>query len=95
MDSLSSKHAQKVTWVLRLFEELEKIPNRYFKKLVGTKDIWEVRVRIGNDIIRILGFLHSGKFVVLTNGFVKKSQKTPKQEIKIAENRMKDFLESI
>ena len=44
MDSLSGKQAQKVVRVLRLIEELEVVPSQYFKKLVNTKDIWEVRV---------------------------------------------------
>ncbi len=33
IDSLNSKEAQKVTWVLRLIEELPKIPKQYFKKI--------------------------------------------------------------
>lgn len=93
LSSLSSKQAQKVTWVLKLVEDLERVPTKYFKKLVGTKNIWEVRVRLGSDIIRLLGFMYINRFVVLTNGFVKKSQKTPVKEIKIAENRMSNFLE--
>jgi len=41
---LSGKVAQKITWVLRLLEDLEAIPSSYFKKLVGTEEIWECRV---------------------------------------------------
>ena len=48
-------------------------------------DIWEVRVQAGNNIFRILGFIDQSKFVVLTNGFAKKTQKVPKQEIELAE----------
>ena len=44
LDSLLGKQAQKVVWVLRLIEELEVVPSQYFKKMVNTKDIWEVRV---------------------------------------------------
>ena len=56
MDSLPAKEAQKVTWVLRLIEEVPKIPKQYFKKLTNTNDIWEVRISIGGNIFRILGF---------------------------------------
>jgi len=93
LDSLNAKQAKKVTWVLQLIEELDKIPKQYFKKLVSTNDIWEVRVRTGKDAVRLLGFIDKGIFVVLTNGFMKKSQKTPKVEIKLAEKRKKDFIE--
>jgi hypothetical protein len=44
LDSLSDRHARKVTWVLRLVEKLEIVPQQYFKKLVNTEDLWEVRV---------------------------------------------------
>ena len=92
LDSLSGKQAQKVLWVLRLVEELPSVPTQYFKKLVGTDDIWEVRIGFGNDIFRLLGFLDQGQLVVLTNGFAKKTQKTPAQEIAVAEQRKHEYL---
>jgi phage-related protein len=48
--------------------------------------------RIGSHSFRLLGFLAVDEFVVLTNGFKKKSQKTPKQEIELAERRKADYL---
>jgi phage-related protein len=93
LDQLTSKQAQKVAWVLQLVEELDVVPVTYFKKLVNTDNIWEVRVQIGNDILRFLGFLDDGNFVVLTNGFQKKTQKTPRPEIDIAESRKRDYFQ--
>ena len=92
LDSLSSKHAQKVAWVLELVERLDQIPIQYFKKLKNSDEIWEVRARIGSNSFRILGFIDGDEFIVLTNGFSKKSQKTPKQEIELAEKRKADYL---
>jgi phage-related protein len=92
LDSLSGKVAQKVAWVLSLIEELDSIPQKFFKKLVNT-NIWECRIKYASDIYRILCFLHKNSVVVLTNGFQKKSQKTPKEEIKLAEEYRKDYLE--
>jgi len=92
LNSLSSKHAQKVAWVLELVERLDQIPVQYFKKLKSTDDIWEVRARIGSNSFRLLGFIDNDEFVILTNGFAKKSQKTPKKEIKLAEQRKADYL---
>jgi phage-related protein len=92
LDSLSGKQVQKVLWVLQLIEELDKAPRQYFKKLVGTEDIWEVRIRIGNDIFRLLGFFEEPEVLILTNGFAKKTQKTSQQEITLAEQRKRDYL---
>ncbi len=77
---------------MQLIEEIELVPVQYFKKLVNTDDIWEVRVQVGNNIFRILGFLDDERLVVLNHAFQKKTQKTPKKEIKIAEKRKKDYL---
>jgi len=92
LDSLSSKQAQKVTWVMQLIEELEVVPVKYFKKMTGKDEIWEIRIRFGNSIFRIMGFLEEERIVVLNHAFQKKTQKTPKKEIAIAEARKKDHL---
>ena len=42
-----------------------------------------------DNIFRLLGFENGGRFVVLTNGFAKKTQKTPKKEINLARNEKK------
>ena len=92
LDTLSSKQAQKVTWVMQLVEELEILPVKYFKKKSGTDDLWEIRVQSGNNVFRILGFLEEDRVVVLNHAFQKKTQKTPKKEIAIAEARKNDHL---
>lgn len=93
LDSLSAKQAKKIAWVLQLVEELQLVPIQYLKKLDGTDDIWEVRVAVGNDTFRLLGFFDKGNLVVLTNGFAKKTQKSPQTEIALAESRKRDWLE--
>ena len=92
LDSLSGKQAQKVAWVLQLIEEMGYVPSNYLKSLVNTDGILEIRVRSGREIFRLLGFKHGREFVVLTNAFHKKSQKTPRQEIRLAEERKRDYL---
>ena len=92
LDSLSAKQAQKVVWVLQLIEEMPRVPRQYFKKLVDTDDLWEVRIQFGNNIFRLLGFFDGGQLVVLTNGFAKKSQKIPTNEIEVAERRKRNYL---
>jgi phage-related protein len=92
LEDLSDKQVEKVLWVLKLIQEMDVVPSVYFKKLVNTEGIWEARITIAGNIFRLLGFLTDRSFVVLTNGFQKKSQDTPRSEIELAENRKRDFL---
>jgi len=92
LDSLSGKEAQKVVWLFKLIEELENIPKRYYKKLSNTDGIWEVRVDGKDKTYRILGFFDGNKIVVLNHAFIKKTQKTPKRNIEIAESRKRDYM---
>ena len=93
LDSLSDKHAQKVAWVLRLVERLDIVPQQYFKKLVGTDDLWEIRVQVGGNNYRFLGFFDGSALLVLTSGFSKKQQKTPQREIDLANQRRTEYFQ--
>ena len=92
LDSLGAKPAQKALWVLRAVRGLPRVPQQYFKKLEGTDDLWEVRAEFGGDALRLLGFWGEGRLVILTNGFAKKTQKTPAREIALAEQRKREHL---
>lgn len=67
----------------------EKVGMPYSRNL--EKGIFEIRVISNNNIVRILYFFTKNKKIILTNGFIKKSQKTPKQEIKKALLCKKDY----
>jgi len=90
--SLTSSQAEKVVFVLELIETIEIVPTKFLKKLKGTDDLWEVRIRQGRDIFRLLGFLDGDELLILNHAFTKKTQKTPRKEIKIAEQRKKEYL---
>jgi len=92
LDSLSSKQAQKVIWVLRLVKEVDSVPSQYFKKLGGTEGLWEVRAQHGGDTFRLIGFFDGPRLLILTSGFAKKTEKTPRPEIALAEQRRQDYL---
>ena len=94
-ESISGKQLRKITWVLELFEETGVISTQYFKKLKNTDEIWEIRIIYSGDIFRLLGFFALKNHFILTNGFRKKTQKTPKSEIDLAEKRKKEYLERI
>ncbi len=91
LNQLSSKQAQKVTWVLKLIEELDRVPSNYFKKMVNTAELWEVRASVASNIFRLIGFFDGPNLVVLAHAFQKKTQKTPTKAIKTAEGRRKDY----
>ena len=91
LEKLSSKQAQKVVWVLSLIEDLDMVPTTYFKKMPNTDELWEVRVRIESNIFRLLGFFDGAKLVVMSHAFQKKTQKTPRQAIRLAEERKRDY----
>jgi phage-related protein len=91
LDSLTDKQQKKIAWVLGAIRDLPFVHRDYFKKLTGTDNIWEVRVDAGNDTFRLLGFMYKGNLVILTNGFIKKTERTPPAEIALAERRKKDY----
>lgn len=78
------KVKDKIVWTFDLLELIDKVPDTYLKYLEGTDKLFEIRVQSGNDIFRIFCFFDEGNLVVLANGFQKKTQKTPKQEIEKA-----------
>jgi phage-related protein len=93
LKTLDVKTHQKAMAVFELIETLKLIPKKFFKKLVGTDDLWEIRIEFKSNIYRFLCVLHKGHLVVLTHGFQKKTDKTPTGEIKLAEQYKKEYLE--
>lgn len=73
LNTLPDKIVKKVAWVLRIIRDFDTVPRSYFKKLLNTDDIWEVRVQVGNNIYRFLGLYDDADLIILTNGFQKKS----------------------
>jgi phage-related protein len=78
------KVKDKIIWTFELIEELPRIPETYLKYIDNTNGLYEIRVQLGNEIFRIFCFFDKGQLVVVTSGFQKKSQKTPKKEIERA-----------
>lgn len=71
-------------WTLDLIEDLERVPETYLKHIEDTGGLYEIRVQLGSDIFRIFCFFDKGQLIVLANGFQKKTQKTPREEINLA-----------
>lgn len=92
LESLPARDQQKVFWVLRLIEEIPRVPAEYFKKLSGTEEIWECRIKSGTNAYRVFGFFFDGQTLVLTHGYSKKTQKTDRRQIRQAESYRRDYL---
>lgn len=88
------KIQKKIFWTFQVVEEHENVPETYFKHLEGTDGLYEIRVQVGSDIIRIFCFFDKGKIVVAINGFQKKTQKTPFKEIDKALKIRKEYYEN-
>ena len=85
------KVRDKIDFVLILVSTVQKIPEKYFKHITGSDGLYELRVQLGSNIYRIFCCFDEGNVVVLFNGFQKKTQKTPKNEIELAEKIKKDY----
>jgi len=89
--SLPDKPASKITSTLVDIEQTEHPSYQTLQKMTGTADLWEVRVKHDGNIYRLLGFFDGKRLIMLTSAFKKKTQKTPRQEIKNAEARKADY----
>lgn len=90
--TLDIKTQKKLFQNIRLAEQSNN--PKFFKKL--NNNIWEFRVRFSHHQIRLLAFWDKrnkiNTLVIATNGFIKKTQKTPIKEIEKATQIMKDYL---
>lgn len=81
----------KILRVLALLEERgNSLRMPYSEHLVN--GIYQLRAQIGNNVSRVLYFFARKRKVVMTNGFLKKTQKTPPDEIKTAKRYRADYL---
>ena len=91
MDTLDSKMRAKMIRAVDLLEKYGHMLRPPESKELDD-GIMELRVSFGNNITRMLYFFFVGNTAVLTNGFVKKTQKTPKKEIELAKNYRADYI---
>lgn len=90
--SLDKKMRAKLLVELDLLEENgPQLREPYSKHLED--GIFELRAKQGSDITRVLYFFFVGKKIVLTNGFTKKTQKTPRAEITTAKKYRAEYIE--
>lgn len=91
--SQTNKVQTKIIWTFRIIEDLDMIPEIYFKHLENTDGLYEIRVQLGSDIYRIFCFFDDQNVVVIEHGFQKKTQKTPLKEIEKAQKIRKEYFD--
>ncbi|MEG0318988.1 MAG: type II toxin-antitoxin system RelE/ParE family toxin [Niameybacter sp.] len=95
IQSLPAKHQAKVEREIDLLQDFGiNLTYPHTQKMEGDKykGLWELRIKFASDISRIFYFLHVDDTYVLLNGFVKKTNKTPKKELDKAIQYKNDFL---
>lgn len=90
--SLDVKMRAKLLGILDILQEKGNLLREPYSKHLED-GIFEIRGKVGTDISRVLYFFFYDRKIILTNGFIKKSQKTPKKEIQMAKNRRHDYIE--
>jgi phage-related protein len=91
LDSLDSKMSAKLVGLMEILEE-KGIELRMPYSEHIEDGIFELRCKQGSNITRVMYFFYVGKKIIATNGFVKKTQKTPAKELKLAKERRADWL---
>jgi len=82
-----------MNWSVQLISTLDRIPEKYFDHMTGSSGIFEIRIEVGSDIFRVFSFFDKGRLIILLNGFQKKTQKTPKNELEHAEKLKKQYFD--
>ncbi|MCK9403437.1 MAG: type II toxin-antitoxin system RelE/ParE family toxin [Chitinophagaceae bacterium] len=88
----TKKVQDRILWTIRVIKDIQLVPEKYLKHI--GEGIYEIRVSSGNNIFRIFCFFDEGQLVIVLNGFQKKTQKTPTEEIDKAKKLKKKYYES-
>lgn len=87
--SLDDKVKVKIQYVFELIKQVDRVPEKFLAPMAGYDGLFEIRIEFQSNIYRVFCCFDKGQLVVLLNGFQKKTQKTPKDEIERA-MRLKD-----
>lgn len=87
----SEKVQSKIDYVLKIVATQQRVPLKFLRAIESEKGLFEVRIEMDSNIYRIFCCFDNGNLVVLFNGFQKKSQKTPKDEIARAVRIMNEY----
>lgn|SRR5574344_367038 len=89
--TLARNVLDKIYAVFLLIMTVEDIPSTVFRSIKGVKGLYEIRVEEGGNIYRIFCCFDESNLVILFNGFQKKTQKTPQDQMDRAGRIMKEY----
>ncbi len=84
----------KIDYVLDIIRFVDRVPKKFLRHLTGTDGLYEVRISTVSANIRIFCFFDEGQLVILSNCFIKKTQKTPKKELRLAIKLKEEYFDS-
>lgn len=84
---------RKFNWTIQLISRIDRIPEKFFKHITDSNDLYEIRIELGSDIYRVFSFFDKGRLIILLNCYQKKTQKIPKKELELAEKLKKQYLD--
>lgn len=90
-NTLNADVQTKFNWTIQLIATIERVPSKHFEYISNTDGIFEIRVEYNSNIYRVFCFFDEGNIIILINGFQKKSQKTPKNELIRAEKLKQEY----
>ncbi|MDP1811127.1 MAG: type II toxin-antitoxin system RelE/ParE family toxin [Sediminibacterium sp.] len=88
----TKKVQDRILWTIRVIKDIQLVPEKYLKHI--DEGIYEIRVSSGNNIFRIFCFFDEGQLVIVLNGFQKKTQKTPTEEIDKAKKLKRNIMKA-
>ena len=91
LNSLDIKMMVKMTRVIAILQINGPALREPYSKPLGD-GMFELRAQVASDISRVLYFFLAGRRIVLTHGFIKKTDKTPPNEIERAKNYRGEYL---
>lgn len=90
LDSLPAKMRAKALYSIAVLEEFGTSLREPHSKPLGD-GLFELRIKFAGDISRIFYFFVVDNKIILTNGFVKKTMKTPRAELELARKYKRDY----
>jgi len=91
MQTLGEKEKLKMKYIVSLLETGDRMPLKFMKFI--RDGVYELRMEYNSNIYRLFFIFDDGNVVILFNGFQKKTQKTPENEIEKALKLKKEYYE--
>jgi phage-related protein len=76
-----------------LIKQVDRVPEKFLAPITGYEGLFEIRIEYQSNIYRVFCCFDEGRIVVLFNGFQKKTQKAPKEELERAMRLKKEYFE--